>query len=264
MINLKFLSYKKKNKPEAVMQKKILFIGWWKDWSKEIADPSTVLVGTGFDCGTNNIEYEFYDHLAAHKVIEKAVTAEKNGFHAVVIGCFYDPGLQEAKELVQMPVIGVCEASLHVASMISAGKFSVLVGRRKWIPKLADNARHYGLESRIASWRTINLTVKEINMDRVKTEDRLIREARSAVEEDFAECIILGCTQMASYAKRIENELKVPVLNPVLIGVKVAELRATLWQRFNISQSKIGGYEAPPLKEFTSIFKETYGHTPKK
>jgi allantoin racemase len=261
---LKFLSRKRKNNPGTVMQNKILFIGWWKDWSKEIADPSTVLVGTGFDCGTNSIEYEFYDHLAAHKVIEKTVTAEKDGFHAVVIGCFYDPGLQEAKELVQMPVIGVCEASLHVASMISAGKYSVLVGRRKWIPKLADNARHYGLDSRIASWRAINLTVEKINMDREKAEAALIREARRAVEEDLAECIILGCTQMAGYAKKIENELKVPVLNPVLIGVKVAELRATLWQRFNISQSKIGGYEAPPLKEFATIYKKVYGNTPKK
>ena len=246
------------------MENKILFIGWWKDWSKDIAEPSTNLVGTGFDCGVNSIEYEFYEHLAAHKVIEKTVAAEKNGFHAVVIGCFYDPGLHVARELVKMPVVGVCEASLHVASMICAGKFSVLVGQRKWIPKLVDNVKHYGLESRIASWRSINLTVQEINMNREEAEATLIRQARSAIEEDLAECIILGCTQMASYAKKLEKELKVPVLNPVLIGLKVAELRGILWKRFNISHSKIGGYAAPPEKEFETIYKNIYGRTPKR
>jgi allantoin racemase len=263
VFNLKFLARRNKDNSLDTMKSRILFIGWWKDWSKDIAEPFTNIVGTGFDCGVNTIEYEFYEHLAVQKVIEKTVAAEKDGFHAVVIGCFYDPGLHVARELVRMPVVGVCEASLHVASMICAGKFSVLVGQRKWIPKLVDSVKHYGLESRIASWKSINLNVQEINMNRGEAEATLIRQARSAIEEDLAECIILGCTQMASYAKKLEGELKVPVLNPVLIGLKMAELRALLWKRFNISHSKIGGYEAPPEGEFETVFKKTYRRTPK-
>lgn len=81
----------------------------------------------------------------------------------MVIGCFYDPGLREARELVRMPVIGVCEASLHIASMITAGKFSIVAGRKKWIPKMADNARNYGFESKITLWSVLGLNVPDKN-----------------------------------------------------------------------------------------------------
>jgi len=245
------------------METKILFIGWFPGWSKDIAEPSTTLVGTGFDSGTKHLEYEFYEHLAIHKIIEKTVNAEREGFDGVVIGCFYDPGLREVRELVEIPVVGVCEASLHVASMLSADKFSVLVGRRKWIPKMADNARNYGFDSRIASWRVLDLTVPDMH-DMEKTQAAILREARGAVEEDMAECVVLGCTGMAGQAIKAQEELGVPILDPVLMGVKVAELRATLWKRYGISHSKIGGYEPPPMDELEPIWQRVYGKQRKK
>ena len=85
------------------METKILFIGWFPGWSKDIAEPSTTLVGTGFDTDTNHLEYEFYEHLAIHKIIEKTVNAEKEGLDGVVIGCFYDPGLREARVMCSLP-----------------------------------------------------------------------------------------------------------------------------------------------------------------
>jgi allantoin racemase len=240
------------------MENKILFIGWFPSWSEDIADPGTELVGTGFDSGTPHLEYEFYEHLAIHNVIEKTVNAEREGFDTVVIGCFYDPGLREARELVEIPVVGVCEASLHVASMLSAGRFSVLVGRQKWIPKMADNAKVYGFEDRIASWRVLDLTVPDMH-DVEKTQAAIFREAREAVEEDMAECVVLGCTGMAGQARKAQETLRVPVLDPVLMGVKVAELRAALWKRYGISHSKRGGYEAPPVDELEPIWRRVYG-----
>jgi allantoin racemase len=145
--------------------------------------------------------------------------------------------------------------------MLSAGKFSILVGRRKWIPKMADNARIYGFESRIASWRVLGLTVPDMR-DREKTQAAILREARAAVEKDGAEVVCLGCTGMAGQARHAQEELGVPVLDPVLMGLKMAEFRAVLWKRFGISHSKIGGYEAPPSEEFEPIFRKVYGDRP--
>lgn len=246
------------------MEYKILFIMGRKERLLELAEPSTIVDVAPRDpeaVPLPHLEYEFYEHLSIRSTIRTAVKAEKDGYDALVIGCFYDPGLREARELVKMPVVGVCEASLHVASMITAGKFSVLVGRRKWIPKMSDNARNYGFESRIASWRVLGLTVPDMR-DREKTQAVILREARNAVEEDLAECVVLGCTGMAGQAKKAQEELGVPVLDPVLMGLKVAELRAMLWKRFGISHSKIGGYEAPPLEELEPIYKKVYGSFP--
>lgn len=240
------------------METRILFLGGRKEWLQENAEPSTKVdvIERAFD--TPHLEYEFYEHLFIHKIIKRVVEAEKEGYDAVVIPCFYDPGLRETRELVEIPIVGVCEASLHVASMITAAKFSILVGRRKWIPKMSDNARNYGFESRIASWRVLNLTVPEMR-DKKKTQEAILRETKRAIEDDLAECVVLGCTGMAGQAAYVQSQLGVPVLDPVLMGLKVAELRANLWKKFKISQSKVGGYEAPKREELRPIYEKAYG-----
>lgn len=123
---------------------------------------------------------------------------------------------------------------------------------------MADNARNYGFDSKIASWRPLGLTVPEMMEDKERTLSAILRESKAAIEEDFAECIVLGCGTMVGQAKKVQEELGVPVLDPILVGLKVAELRAMLWKRFGISHSKIGGYDAPPLEEFRSIYEKFY------
>ena len=61
---------------------------------------------------------------------------------------------------------------------------------------------------------------------------------------------------------KAQEELGIPVLDPVLIGFKMAEFRATLWKKFGISHSKVGGYESPPYDELAPIYKKVYGKTP--
>jgi allantoin racemase len=238
---------------------KLLFMGISTVDLVPFIESSTEIHGVLFDSRLPHMEYEFYENIAVHKIVWEIVEAEKAGYDAAIIGCFYDPGLMESRELVEMPVIGVCEASLTLASMISAGKFSVLVGRRKWIPKMMNNAKNYGLDTRIVSWRSLDLTVPDMINDLDKTREAIMRESKAAIEEDMAECIVLGCTGMIGRALEAQQKLGVQVLDPVLCGIKVAEMRAILWRRYGITQSKIGGYEPPPKDEFKTIYDSVYG-----
>jgi allantoin racemase len=76
----------------------------------------------------------------------------------------------------------------------------------------------------------------------------------------MAESIVLGCTGMLGQAMEVQRLLNVPILDPVLSGIKMAELSATLWRKYGISHSKIGGYEPPPEDEYKKIFKKFYDH----
>lgn len=67
----------------------------------------------GFDIKTLHFEYNFHEHLAIHDTKSETIKAETEGYDAVVIGCFYDPRLWEARERVEMPVEGIYEARLH-------------------------------------------------------------------------------------------------------------------------------------------------------
>jgi allantoin racemase len=228
------------------------------EWCEGVVEADTLIDTCSFGSALPHLEYQFYEHAGIHNIIPAALKAESEGFHGFVIGCFYDPGIVELRELLQIPVTGVGEATLQTAASLSAGKFSVLVGRKKWIPKMADNAQRYGVDYKIASWRTLELTVPEM-CNHHETFQALIREGRAAIEEDHAEVICLGCTGLVGQAQQLQQTLGVPVLDPVVIGLKMAEFRADLWRRFQISHSKIGGYEPPHREELQTTYRAIYG-----
>lgn len=204
----------------------------------------------GFDVvhlarGPDNLEYHYYEHLVMDDILGLIRGAERDRYHSAVIGCFYDPGLREARELVRIPVTAPAEASMHIAATLGH-KFSIIVGRRKWVPKMEDNVNMYGLEKKLASFRILNFTVNRMRREREGLERTIAREAKLAIVEDGAEVIILGCTVEAGFSRRLMQLLKVPVVDPVIVSFKYAELLADLYSKLGLSHSKIYGYESPP------------------
>jgi allantoin racemase len=101
-----------------------------------------------------------------------------------------------------------------------------------------------GLDYFLASVRSLDLSVVETDAEPEKTKKRVLEVAQKAVDEDGAEVIILGCAGMAGYAKEIERKLRVKVLDPSAVALKVAEAMADL----GLTQSKRGLFSAPPEK----------------
>lgn len=58
------------------------------------------------DNGVHSIESAYEELLSAPKTIERIQALEEEGCDAAIIGCFGDPGLEAARELVHIPVIG--------------------------------------------------------------------------------------------------------------------------------------------------------------
>lgn len=131
--------------------------------------------------GPTHLEYHYYGHLNLDETLNWVRRAEKDGYDAVVIGCFYDPGAREARELVSIPVIVPAEATLHVAATLGH-KFSIIVGRRKWIPKMESNLYVYGLERKLASFRALDFTVPRMFSESEKLEKAILTEAKKALE----------------------------------------------------------------------------------
>ena len=79
---------------------------------------------------------------------------------------------------------------MHVAAMLGH-RFSIIVPTRKCIPKMLDNARIYGLESRLASMRPVEIPVVTLRANADAGRDRIVDECKQAIEKDLAEVIIL-------------------------------------------------------------------------
>jgi allantoin racemase len=200
------------------------------------------------DSRPNHLEYHAYEALVIGDIV-RITYAMSDRYDAIVIGCFYDVGLREAREVSGRAVVTApCQSSLAIVSQLS-NTFSVLVGRRKWIPKMHENVRMYGYEQRMASMRPLELGVHDFQADRERTSDRLLSEGRRAVEQDGAEALILGCTAEYGFHQVMQDALGVPVIDAVLAPFKLAELLAETAHKLGWYPSRKWGSEAPPFEE---------------
>ena len=227
----------------------------------EHARPGNAIDVIAFARGPRHLEYHYYETLVLPDILHTIVAADADGYDAAVIGCFYDLGLQEGRELAERIVVTApCESSILLAASLGS-TFSIIVGRRKWIPQMRDTVERYGLGARLASFRVLDLGVLDYHADEAETARRFEAAGRRAIDEDGAEVVVLGCTASAGFYAELQERLGVPVIDSAIAALKHAEQLVELRERFGWRASKIGGYEAPPRSEVEGwALREQYGH----
>jgi len=205
-------------------------------WLNEFKEPDTEVDVICLENGPEHLTYHLFEHVAIDRILEKLLTLEKK-YDAIVVACFYDPGARELRELMDAPVVFPAEACMHVAAMLGH-RFSIIVAKRKCIPRMLDNAKTYGLESRLASMRSIDIPVVEVRASPEAIKERILQECRRAVEDDLAEVIVMGCTAFERICQDLQKELGIPVVDPVVVTFKVAELLATLKIKLGLAHSR--------------------------
>jgi allantoin racemase len=200
-----------------------------------------------------HIEYRAYEGRVTAGIVRAARAAAREGFDAFVIGCFYDTGLHEAREVSgDMIVTAPCQAACEIATSLS-NRFGVIVGRRKWVAQMQSTVHEYGHAARLAGFYHVELGVTEFQEDHAETERRLVEAGQRAVEDDFAESIILGCTLEVGFYRSLSERLGVPVIDPSIAALKRAEYAATLKRQCGWVPSRRWSMEAPPEEEMAAI-----------
>src|SRR6201987_1417698 len=72
----------------------------------------------------------------------------------VLLACFGDPGLFALREISPVPVVGMAEASCHLASTLGR-KFSIVTGGHRWGRMLEELVGAIGLSANLAAVRTV-------------------------------------------------------------------------------------------------------------
>jgi allantoin racemase len=215
---------------------------------ERVARPDTEISNVFLDAGPASVESAYDEAIAVPDVVVKVRQAEEDGMDAVIINCFGDPGLDASREVISIPVVGPCEASMHVAAMLGH-RFSVVTVLERLIPELEQHAQKYGVSWKLASARSVDLPVLDLEKGRDEFVGRMVEKAVEAVEEDGAHVIVLGCTGLAGLDEQVKSGLlhaghEVPVLDPASIALKVAEALIDA----GLSHSK-RTYPEPPEKE---------------
>lgn len=189
---------------------------------KQVACSSTELTIENLDDGPKSIESDLDVVLAAPYVVKKVIEAEDKKYDAVVINCFDDPGLEAAREKTSILVLGIGETSIITALHLGY-KFAVISTGEKSKASYDLKALKLGVRERLAYASGIPLHVLELRGDIEKTKQMLLEEATKAVEQYYAEVIVLGCGGMIGLSEWLSEKLKVPVIDPTVTTFKVAE-----------------------------------------
>jgi allantoin racemase len=214
---------------------------------RQFAAPDTELDAVGIKKGPTSIECIYDEVLANPHVVDLVVQAEKDGCDGVFITCFGDPGVDAAREMVDIPVVGGFAPAALMASCL-AGQWSVVTVLREIIPLCRDLARKNGLETSMASVRVIDIPVLELS-DQDRLQNRTLEESIKAVQEDGAEAIVLGCTAMLGLGDFLRKGfaaqgMSVPVVEPTAAALGFLESMI----RSGVSHSKLT-FPTPREKE---------------
>ena len=209
--------------------------------ARAVAAPGTVIVGRQPDFGPVSIEGFHDDVFGAAGVAAEVHRARGEGFDAVVIACFGDPGLDAARELTSAPVLGIAEAAFHAASFVATG-FSVVTTMTRTCVIAERLVQRYGFEHVCRGIHGTDIPVLALESCGPETVARIEAAAREALARDRSGAIVLGCAGMAGLCRTLQQRLGVPVIDGVAVAVKFAEGLAAL----GLGTSKAGDY-APPL-----------------
>jgi allantoin racemase len=211
--------------------------------------PGVAVTWSRIETGPASIESELDEALAAPDTIAKVLDAARSGAAAVVIDCLGDPGLEAAREVVTIPVLGSGQTSMHVAAMLGY-RFSILTVLSRLIRVDEEKAARCGLASRLASVRSVDIPVLELEQDHERLTEALAEQGLRAVRDDGAHVIILGCTGMLGLADSVAAALAaagapgIPVVDPLPATLQVAAGLA----RLGLAPSR-RTYPPPPAKD---------------
>ena len=210
-------------------------------------------------------QYRYLEHLDTAEILDNGLAAERDGYDAFLIGNIFEPGMHALRELLNIPVLGLCESSVTLACLMGAS-FSVVNVNPKFTRRVTENIASYGLSGRLVS-------IDQMAVERPAVFDRAFEDehVRADIIDQFRAAARLGLAKgaetvipaggivMTLLAEAGVHEVdNAPVVNGLIALVKIAELAASLKQLTGNFTSKRLTY-APPTGALLDDIRRVYG-----
>jgi Asp/Glu/hydantoin racemase len=170
-------------------------------------------------------------------IVRKIFWAAENGYDAVISSNTFDPGVDGGRLAVNIPVIGLCRASLH-AALTLADRVGITVPLDTHVPYTWRIVRTLGLDRFVSDIRPIGIYGADISQRGKEIYDTTVQVMRGLIAETRAEIIMPLGGAIIPYVvdpNDLANAVGVQVLNTKAIGIRFAEMCV----RFGMTQSAL-------------------------
>lgn len=237
---------------------------------KAAVRPDTEVFVTGTKVMVRDIDkYKSLMYFHKAQVMNNMLKAEKEGFDAFVIGCTYDGGMEEGREMLSIPVVGITHANYHMASFLG-GLFATVTSSNYFAEIYRQLAEKYGLAGKyLPGPYAFEASEEELAIAIKKPQAMLekFKKVAGKAVADGASVIIPNPGFLASLVFRtgLKKIGDAQVLDTAGVAVKFAEVLVDL-KKIGIEVSRtLQVYGAPSkkllresLKKYTPVFKIQY------
>ena len=211
-----------------------------------LLNPETRLHARGLNAGPASSPEHLVDYrnhyflmLLTQEIVTAVSAAEEEGADAVVVDCFGDPGVKEARAIANIPVLGLSEPTLHFACQLGR-EFGALV------PNLRGQAAYFrwqvqdlGLSSRLlpggirSDSKCYEEAMPESQQDPQAMVERIRAQSESLVR-DGADVVLVACGGMGAVCDRLNvhsitvDGREAPLVTPMPVALKQAEMMVGL------------------------------------
>jgi Asp/Glu/hydantoin racemase len=138
------------------------------------------------------------------EVIETIVAADREGFDALVVNCFDDPGVKEARALIDTPVFGLSEPTFYYACQLGEKLGALVPDMPGQVAFVRNQFEALGIGSRLiangvrAESKPFRESLAEALHNPQAMIDRLTVQARELVD-DGANVIVIACGGLGQF-----------------------------------------------------------------
>lgn len=209
--------------------------------------------------GLDHVIYRYFRMLNDREIIEGLIQSQGKNFDGILVGCFFDPCLREAREILNIPIVGFAEASFLLANIIGF-KFAVITMDPKSIPDTENLIDTYGVRSKAISTspvRSLKISLEE-QVNALRNPELLIRdftEVAKGCVADQADVVIPGCLLMSPILAKagLDQVHEAVVLDCITVGVKILEVMVSLNLKGISWISRRSIYKSPPTELFINL-----------
>ncbi|WP_160003644.1 aspartate/glutamate racemase family protein [Rhizobium sp. 18055] len=140
-----------------------------------------------------------------------AAAAKADG---IIVSAFGDPGLEQLRALIGIPVVGICEASLLEAA--SGGRrFGIATVTPDLVESFAAKAMGLGLGHLFTGTRLTSGDPMLLANDPDRLQASLAIAVKECLELDGAQAVIIGGGPLGRAAADLQQQLSSPVIAPI-------------------------------------------------
>lgn len=194
--------------------------------ARTIAGPGVEVVPITATQGVPYIASRAEAQIAGAQVLE-IIAKHGADADAAIIAAFGDPGCVAARELFDMPIVGMAEAAVMSAALLG-DRFAVVTFSPHMARWYEDCIAQSGLSGRFTGVRCPDTPPDGLDNVAEDLRDDLIRLAEKATSKDRADVVILGGAPLAGLAPQIAAQTPGLLVDPISAATLQAEALARL------------------------------------